>query len=251
MNELLEFGGAFVDGLGVVLRAFEGFVAPFTGAWAWGFAIMLLTVAVRIILLPLTIKQVNSMRGMQKLQPEVKKLQKKYKVDKTLMKTNPDKYRAQRQRQQEAMMSLYKEHNVNPMGGCLPLLAQMPIFFALFRLLYTDRIPELDTSGFVGITSLAETPANAGIGAIVLVVLMALSTFYQQKQMMDNNPASADNPQQKILLYALPAMLLFISFQIPAGVLVYWVTTNLWTIGQQFIMFRNVSKSESTPPKAA
>ncbi len=249
MSTLVELGGSFIDALGVVLRFFHDSVAGFAGSYAWALAIIMLTVVVRIILLPLTIKQVNSMRGMQKIQPEIKKLQNKYKVDKGLMKTDPEKYRAQRQRQQEAMMGLYKEHNVNPMGGCLPLLAQAPIFLALFRLLFTDRIPELDTARFFFIDSLAALPMQAGWGAFILIVLMAATTYYQQRQMMAKNPASAQMPQQKVLLYVLPIMLFVVSFNIPVGVLIYWVTTNGWTIGQQFVMFRNV-EVETEKPKA-
>ena len=240
MREIIELGGRFVDGLGVVLRFLHDMQPPLTGGWAWAFAIMMLTVLVRVLLLPLTIKQVNSMRGMQRLQPEVKKIQKKYHVERSLMKTDPEKYRAKRQKQQEALMALYKEHNVNPMGGCLPLLAQAPIFLALFRLLYSDRIPELEEATFFLIDSLATPPPGAGIGSVLMVLLMGGTMFLTQKQMMASNPAASQMPQQKVLLYAMPLVLMVFSFQIPVGVLIYWVTTNLWTMGQQWVMFRNV-----------
>lgn len=244
MGSIAEFGGQFVNGLGVVLRFFNDLLT-FTGDWSWAFAIMLLTLAVRVILLPLAIKQINSMRAMQKIQPEMKKIQKKYKTDRSLMRTNPEKYRAQQQKQREAMMELYKEHNVNPAGGCLPLLAQAPIFFALFRLLYSDRVPELDQAGFFLIDSLRAIPTEAGIGAFLLVALMAGTTFLTQKQMMASNPASSQMPQQKVMLYVMPAMLLVFSFNIPVGVLLYWVTTNLWTMAQQWFMFRNLDTAGS------
>lgn len=247
MGSVVEFGAQFVNGLGEVLRFLNG-VVSFTGSYSWAFAIILLTIVVRVLLLPLAIKQINSMRAMQKLQPEMKKIQKKYKTDRSLMKTNPEKYRAQQQKQREAMMALYKEHNVNPAGGCLPLLAQAPIFFALFRLLYSDRIEELDQAGFFFIEGLSNMPLEAGIGAPILALLMGGTTFLTQKQMMASNPASSQMPQQKVLLYVMPVMLLVFSFQIPVGVLLYWVTTNMWTMGQQWFMFRNVDPQASAKP---
>ena len=255
MSGIVELGGQFIDALGVVLRFFHDATEAFAGDYAWALAIMLLTVAVRILLLPLAIKQINSMRGMQKIQPEMKKIQNKYKADRSLMKTDPEKYRAQRQKQQEAMMALYKEHNVNPAGGCLPLLAQAPIFLALFRLLFTDRIPELQDAPFFLIDSLGRLPMQAGadgspaIGAFILAVLMGLTTFLTQKQMMASNPASSQMPQQKVLLYVMPLMLMVFSFNIPVGVLIYWVTTNLWTMAQQWFMFRNVVAETANPSK--
>ncbi len=244
MGSIVELGGQFVDGLGQVLRFLNGLMG-FTGEYSWAFAIIALTVLVRVLLLPLAIKQINSMRAMQKIQPEMKKLQNKYKTDRSLIKTDPEKFKAQRQKQQEAMQALYKEHNVNPAAGCLPLLAQAPIFFALFRLLYSGRVEELDQAGFFLINSLSSFPQNAGFGAFVLVALMGATTFLTQKQMMASNPASAQMPQQKILLYVMPIMLLVFSFNIPVGVLLYWVTTNVWTMGQQWVMFRNVGPPQN------
>jgi YidC/Oxa1 family membrane protein insertase len=227
-------------------------------------AIVMLTVAVRIVLLPLAVKQINSMRGMQRLQPEIKKVQAKYKTDREMMKKNPEKYRERRQKQQEEMMALYKEHGVNPAAGCLPLLLQMPIFFALFRLLQYTPEGEvgvralcqaegavracvqsgLEQGRFLIIEDLTQVPNLASAltepGALLLVILMGASTFYSQKQMMASNPGAGDNPQQKILLYVMPVMLLFFAFNMPVGVLLYWVTTNVWTILQQFVMFRRV-----------
>jgi YidC/Oxa1 family membrane protein insertase len=230
-----------IDGLGVVLRFFHDLFDGAMGLHAWGLAIIFLTITVRIVLLPLAVKQINSMRGMQRLQPEIKKVQAKYKTDREMMKKNPDKYRERRQKQQEEMMGLYKEHGVNPAAGCLPLLLQMPIFFALFRLLQSgDRVPELTGAPFGPISDLSAVAGFTDIGAMLLVILMGATTFYSQKQMMASNPGAADNPQQKILLYVMPVMLLFFAFQMPVGVLLYWVTTNVWTIVQQFVMFRRV-----------
>jgi YidC/Oxa1 family membrane protein insertase len=245
---------AILDGLGGLLEFFSTTYAglPVLGAWAWAWAIVTLTVVVRVALLPLAVKQINSMRAMQQLQPEVKKIQKKYKADRDLMRKNPEKYRAQRQKQQEELMSLYKEHKVNPAAGCLPLLLQLPVFFALFRLLYDEqRVPELADAGFFLVESLTSTALQAGVagvGAWMLVVLMGASTYFSQRQMMANNPAAADQPHMKIMLYVMPVMLTVFAANFPIGVLLYWVTTNLWTIAQQWVMFRNV---QQTKPAAA
>jgi YidC/Oxa1 family membrane protein insertase len=243
---------ALIDGLGVILRFFHDLLAGVAGANSWGWAIILLTVTVRIVLLPLAIKQINSMRGMQRLQPELKKIQEKYKTDRDMMRKNPEKYRERRQKQQEEMMALYKEHGVNPAAGCLPLLLQMPIFFALFRLL-TDatRVPELNEGTFYFVRDLSSMFSLADIGSVLLVALMGLTTFYSQKQMMASNPNAAQNQQQKILLYVMPVMLVVfpIITPIPVGVLLYWVTTNVWTIAQQYVMFRNI-EPEARPARA-
>lgn len=242
-----------VDGLGSILFFFHDLFAPIMGSLSWGFAIVALTVVVRLVLLPLAVKQINSMRAMQTLQPEIKKIQKKYKTDRTQMRKNPEKFREQRQKQQEEMMKLYKQHNVNPAAGCLPLLLQMPIFFALFRLLMDQqRVPELADAPFILIDSLTSTPMAAGIGSIgawVLVVLMGATTYYSQRQMMANNPAMSDQPHMKIMLYVMPVMLTVFAINFPVGVLLYWVTTNFWTIGQQWMMFRNITPPEVNAAK--
>lgn len=242
-----------LDLLESILTFFHDLVEPIAGAHSWGWGIILLTVSVRIVLLPLAIKQINSMRSMQKLQPEIKKLQAKYKVDRSLMRTDPEKFRKQRTQQQEAMMALYKEHSVNPAASCLPLLAQMPIFIALFQVLGRGRVEELIGAPFYFIQNLTASAGGgaapftgseaaagpAGAGAYVLVILMAATTFLTQKQTMRANPAAAEGPA-KILLYVMPVMLLVFSIQMPVGVVLYWVTTNFWTMTQQWFMFRNV-----------
>lgn len=247
----MELWYSLIEGLGGILRFFHDIAEPMTGAAAWGWAIVLLTAAVRIVLLPLAVKQTNSMRAMQKLQPEMKKIQEKYKTDRSLMKTNPEKFQQQRQKQQEAMMALYKEHNVNPAAGCLPLILQMPVFFALFSLLRNDNvIPELSTSGFYGIDSLQTFASQAGIVAYLLILLMGASTFLTQRQTMAANPGNAMQQQQKILLYVMPVMLMVFSVNLPVGVLLYWVTTNLWTMGQQWLMFRNIDRKSAATESA-
>ncbi|HWH33055.1 MAG TPA: YidC/Oxa1 family membrane protein insertase [Egibacteraceae bacterium] len=237
MGELLT---SVAEALGEVLRVLHSLVEPVTGAAAWGWAIILLTLLVRVVMLPLAVKQINSMRAMQRLQPEIKKLQAKYKTDRSMMRTDPEKYRERRAKQQEEMMKLYKEHNVNPAAGCLPLLLQMPIFFALFRLLSsTEIVPQLNTAGFY-FAQLAERPTQAGLGAWALIALMGYTTYFSQKQMMASNPGAAENPQQRMMLYLMPVVLTVFAVNLQTGVLLYWVTTNIWTMAQQWVMFRGL-----------
>ena len=239
--------------LGDILRVIHTGIEPVAGSFAWGFSIILLTALVRLLLVPLAVKQIRSMRDMQKLQPEIKRLQKKYKVDRGLMRTDPDKYQRKKQQQQEAMMALYKEHNVNPASSCLPLLAQMPIFFALFHLL-RDRglMPELSGAPWIGINDLtAQLSQGLGVvgwGAAALAVGMGATTYLSQRQMQRSNPGNEMAAQMKMMQYLMPVMLLVFSWNIPAGVLIYWVTTNVWTMGQQWVMFRQV---EPATPSAA
>jgi YidC/Oxa1 family membrane protein insertase len=252
---------ALVNGIGSVLEAFHGMLEGPFGSDAWGWAIILLTVAVRVVLLPLAVKQTRSQRAMQALQPQMKKIQEKYKADKGLMRSDPEKYRELRAKQQEAMMGLYKEHGVNPASGCLPLLLQMPIFFALFRVLQPS-------GGIIGDETVAtfyifrdltlQVPAAKAAGWL-LVILMAATTYYSSRQMMASTPASGQAAQQqKIMMYAMPLMLAVFSYNMYVGVLLYWVTTNIWTIGQQYVMFRSATPagsaaatSKAVPSKAA
>jgi YidC/Oxa1 family membrane protein insertase len=147
-------------------------------------------------------------------------------------------------------MALYQAEGVNPAASCLPLIAQAPVFFALFSILRGERANELAGQSFYFVTSqvpeegLTALVSAAGPPGWLLVVLMAATMFLMQKQMMARQAATgADNPmaqQQKILLYVMPVFLAFISFSLPLGVLLYWVTTNAWQAGQQAIMLREV-----------
>lgn len=185
-----------------VLRFFYGFVH------SWGLSIILLTALVRIILLPLTIKQVKSMKAMQVVQPKIKEMQKKYKNDK--------------ERLNREMMKFYQENKVNPLGGCLPLLLQLPVFFALFRMLNAASF--LKGAPFLWMSSLSKPDP-----IYILPILMVITTFWSQKQV------TPDDPTQKQMLYIMPLFLGFISFRFASGILIYWVTTNIWTIGQQYL----------------
>ena len=244
-----------LDAFQTALTLLHDLIEPLAGVHSWGWAIIALTLIVRVALLPLAIKQTRSMRAMQALQPQMKDLQKKYKVDRSLMKKDPETYKAKKAKLNEEMMALYQREGANPAASCLPLLAQAPIFIALFYTL--RRSSELDGQPFYFITSFTSVEPGAadGLSAAVsaagwpgwlLIVLMSGSMFLMQKQMMARNSAQmADNPmaqQQKILLYVMPVFLAVISFQFPLGILLYWVTTNLWQVLQQAIILREVKQ---------
>ena len=210
-----------IDILAATLTFFNAYVH------SYGVAIILLTVAVRIFILPLTIKQTKSMYEMQKLQPKLKELQEKYKDNKEKL--------------QQEMMKFYSENKVNPFGGCLPLILQLPIFFALFRMLLSNK--ELLNATSLGL-QLGLKPSLALVHGVVvfipyliLIILMAVTTYLPQKMM------ATDAQQQKMGLYMVPLMVFF-AWSLPAGVLIYWVTTNIWTIAQQYITLRLAKTSE-------
>ena len=221
--------------------------------WAWGGAIVGLVVVIRILLIPLFVKQIKAQRGMQALQPDLKKIQEKYKG-----RTDPES----RQKQQQETMALFREHGTNPFSSCLPILLQMPIFFALFSVLNgIGKDPDTAAKGFLDAKA-AQQAADAEIfGAnisdkfwgsddlttqvvtVVLIILMSATTFLTQRQlMMKNMSAEAmNNPfaqQQKILLYVFPLVFAVSGVNFPIGVLLYWLTTNLWSMGQQFYVIR-------------
>jgi YidC/Oxa1 family membrane protein insertase len=192
----------------------------------WGWSIVGLTVIVRIAILPLTIKSIKGMNAMRALQPQVKQIQEKYKGD--------------RQKMNEAMMRFYKENKVNPFASCLPLLLQLPVFFALFELLRSDEFKAQvgASENFLGITDI--TSKATGVELIVLMVLFVGSQMASTVVMS----VTADKTQQRIMLL-LP--IVFVAFipNFPAGLIIYWITTNFWTLGQQLVVRRL-----SPPPPA-
>jgi YidC/Oxa1 family membrane protein insertase len=214
----------------------------------WALSIVGLTVVIRAALIPLFVKQIKSSRNMQLLQPKVKELQKKYGHD--------------RERLTQETMALYRETGTNPFSSCLPILVQMPIFLALFRLLdqaakkghghgvlSDDRAQLLANAKLFGgeISSTfvnSEGNTTVRILAITLVLAMTATTFLTQRQLMSKNmPADAlTGPyaqQQKLLLYVLPVVFAVGGIAFPIGVLLYWTTSNLWTMAQQFYVIRN------------
>lgn len=214
--------------------------------WSWALSIVGLTLVIRALLIPLFVKQINASRNMQLIQPKVKELQKKYGHD--------------REKLAQETMALYKESGTNPFASCLPIFLQMPIFLALFRLL--DRASKGETRGMLTNTDVDHLKNAQIFGATIsdaftradsvnvqllagfLVIAMTATTFLTQRQLMSKNmPADAMSgpyaSQQKMLLYVLPVVFAVGGIAFPIGVLLYWTTSNLWTMGQQFYVIRN------------
>jgi YidC/Oxa1 family membrane protein insertase len=232
---------------------------PSDGGITWVLSIVFLVVVIRILLIPLFVRQIKASRGMQLVQPEIQKLQKKYKG-----KTDP----ASRQAMQQEMMQIYRDNGTSPFASCIPILAQMPIFFALFRVLSSLQFvaegtyPGRDSIGPITQAVAAEAENSSIFGArlsdtflqsdvlsvkiicAVLVVIMSATTLFTQRQLtMKNMPQSAlDNPlarQQRILMYIFPVIFAVSGVSFPIGVLLYWTTSNVWTLGQQWWVIRN------------
>jgi len=212
----------------------------------WALSIMGLVVLIRIILIPLFVKQIKSQRALTALQPQMKAIQAKYKDD--------------RQKQSEEMMKLYKEHKTNPLASCFPILAQAPIFFSLFTVLngIAKNVPhgylkgEYLTSAaqakFFGAsisqTFLGSSDTTVKIVTVALIFIMSATTFTTQRQLMVKGMPKMDSSnnmmlqQQKIMLYLFPLIFAISGVNFPVGVLIYWSTTNFWTWGQQFYVIK-------------
>jgi YidC/Oxa1 family membrane protein insertase len=209
-----------------------------TGSWSW--SIVLLTIIVRMLLVPLTVRQIHSMQNLQMHAPEMKAIQQKYKAD--------------RKRQNEELMKFYRENNINPAASCLPLLAQIPVFIALFfvlrdfenELLQQHGGAGLEWLGLVNITE--DTITGWGPVLLVVYVISQLTSTYLMSQQMQK--------AQRILMLALPIVFIPFILSFPSGLMIYWLTTNLWTTGQGLVTRRFIPKpappekrSSRTPPK--
>jgi YidC/Oxa1 family membrane protein insertase len=288
-----------LDGLGWLIAQIYDFIPNY------GLTIIVLTVLIRLVLLPLGIKQIRSMQHMQLVQPKIKALQQKYKGNK--------------QKQQEEVMKLYREYGVNPFSGCWPVLLQFPILIAMYSVLrfpqhpihipedsqlynvVTAQIPQVDENGapitsqgqvieepgppggttFLGMNLLCsashagnpkaplgdrisvdgetvnlEYPVDCGSGALtrvpyyLFVVLMFGTTYFQQRQMQKASPPGASSSQQQALLRFMPILFGVFGFFFPAGLVVYWTTSNLWQIGQQYFMLRTRPSAEELAARA-
>lgn len=254
-DPLIDFWNGIVGALAQALLWLHDGLEPLTGELAWGFAIIVLTVIIRLLLVPLAVKQINSMRAMQRLQPKIKKIQNKYDTDRGLLKKDPERYKDQRQKMNEEMMALYQEEGVNPASGCLPLLAQAPIFFALFEVLRSTDIGSiqgLQDASFFFLPALGTRTLEAGWPGWLMIGLMVGTMFLSQRQMMSSRGGDGSSGmQQKVMLYGMPVFLAFVAQQFPLGVLVYWVTTNVWQFGQQSIILREIGDGEGSPPDGA
>ena len=239
-------------------KLFGDIFGPASGA-AWVLSIIGLTLVIRAALIPLFVKQIKSSRNMQLIQPKVRELQKKYGHD--------------REKLAQETMKLYREAGTNPFASCLPILLQMPIFLALFRLIDQAAKDPAEERGlmtetlnrqFGDATFLTAKISDTFLGtdlisvrvlAAALVIAMTITTFLTQRQLMSKNmPADAlSGPyaqQQKLLLYVLPLVFAVGGIAFPVGVLFYWTTSNLWTMGQQFYVIRN-NPAPGTPAAAA
>lgn len=223
-------------------------------------AIALLTLVVMVVTTPFTLKGTRSMIQMQRLQPEMRRLQLKYKDD--------------RQKLNEELMAFYKENQLNPLGGCLPLLLQAPIFMLLFQVIQgltrtgpdgTFRPKHLDPTDALfqalegskemlafGV-DLSESASKAlssgfvhGLPHVIMVAIVAVSSYYQQKQIQGRNPDAEVPPQQKMLMRLMPAMFVFFAFVSPAALVVYFVTSNLYRIGMQHYITRTLYHGEDS-----
>lgn len=185
-----------------------------------GLAIILLTLAIRLALYPLTLSQTRSMAVMKELQPKMQELQRKY-------KNNPQEY-------QKRIMELYKEHNVNPLGGCLPLLVQLPFLWALFWVL-REFPSNLDPHFLIWNLS-----AQAREPLFILPALAALTTYFQMSMAMTD-------PNQRVMMFIMPLFIGWLSStDFPAGLVLYWVVSNIFSIGQQYMVNQHMEAAKGT-----
>ena len=228
-DQLVDFGWPIIRWIGMVIFWFSNSVLSFVGNW--GVRIILVSIALKVVLLPLTQKSFKSIRKMQLLQPRLKELQQKY-------KNEPLK-------QREALAKLYRDEKVNPMGGCLPLLLQMPVFFALYRVL-SGSVQLRGAPFLLWITDLSRPEVLFSFGGSVLglsgmgllPVMMGLAMFFQQKM-------SATDPKQKSMMYIMPIFMTWLFMRFPAGLTLYWFVNNILTIAQQEII--KLSERRTSP----
>ena len=210
------------------------------GGLSWAWSIVALTVIVRMILVPLTVKQIHSMQNMQAHAPQMKEIQKKYKGD--------------RQKMNEELMKFYKENNINPASSCLPLLAQFPVFIGLYYTLrhFAKHPPPGNLSWLHFVPSIAAHATSHWSGYVLLAIYVAsqlASTYFMSGTMQQS---------QRVIMMVLPFAFIFVIARFPVGLVLYWMTTNLWTVGQGLITRRLIPKtppptgpkrSSRTPPK--
>ncbi|MEU3713115.1 membrane protein insertase YidC [Streptomyces catenulae] len=237
----------------VQFHSFYSLIFDKNSGAAWGLSIVSLVVLIRICLIPLFVKQIKATRNMQALQPKMKAIQERYKSDK--------------QRQSEEMMKLYKESGTNPLSSCLPILAQSPFFISLYQVL--NHIAQNKVVGVIDqpllesaqqahifgaplsvkfmdsaqkVEALGASLTDVRVVTVIMIVLMSASQFYTQRQLMTKNvDLTVKTPfmqQQKMLMYVFPIMFAVFGINFPVGVLVYWLTTNVWTMGQQMFVIR-------------
>lgn len=258
------FANVIEDAFSPLINLFESimvFIHAHLVGGSWGLAIVGLTVLIRAVLVPLTYRQLKGMQEMQRLSPQIAALKEKYKEDK--------------QRQQQEIMAFYRENKINPLASCLPLLLQLPVFISLFYMLRTDL--KLDICGrqlrehfhVIPYGHLTHIPSKAleatgcnqvapGSAKFLFIpditakatgtALVILLVLYVGSQVFSTLVATATaDPNQRRLMLLLPLVFVVILYRYPAGLLVYWITTNLWTIGQQYLIKRHMA-SQPAPP---
>jgi YidC/Oxa1 family membrane protein insertase len=252
------FANVIQDAFSPLISAFEAimiFIHAHLVGGSWGLAIVGLTVLIRAILVPLTYRQLKSMQEMQRMAPQIKE---------------------DKQRQQQELMNFYKENKINPLASCLPLVMQLPVFVSLFYMLRTDLKKNICgaalrkhfhvlTNSAIPSKSLEKIGCNqvdphsakflflpditAKATGVVLVVLIVL---YVGSQLASTLIATATaDPNQRRLMLLLPVVFVVILYRYPAGLLVYWITTNLWTVGQQYLIKRHMGPGPPRPEVAA
>jgi len=216
-----------------ILRAVLEWLGPHgTIGLPWAWSIVALTILVRMLLVPLTVKQIHSMQSMQAHMPEMKAIQQRYKHDKV--------------KRNEELMKFYRDNSVNPAAPCLPILFQFPVFIALYLVLRhpDDLLSRGDTISWLGIVPDITAHANShwsGYLLLVIYVLSQLASTYFMSATMDRT--------QRTLMMVLPVAFVPVLVNFPVGLVLYWVTTNLWTVGQGIVTRRLVPKKDATPPK--
>ncbi|MGN6815113.1 MAG: YidC/Oxa1 family membrane protein insertase [Solirubrobacterales bacterium] len=207
---------------------------------SWGMSIIALTVVTRAILIPLTYKQLKGMRALQALQPQIKELQEKYKNDK--------------QRMQQEMMRFYKENKVNPFASCLPLLAQLPVFITLFYVLRHELPPDMgcEAAGHCSAYGaeflfIHDLTGKATGGELIALLILYVGTQLVSGMVMS---ITADK-SQRTMMFLLPLVFVPFILNFPAGLILYWITTNFWTIGQSFVIQRIIPPPVAATPEGA
>ncbi len=220
LGSLLPFANFIKDLLTPIINVLDGALREFYELGIpWGWGIILLTVIVRILLLPLTYKQVTSMLHMQQYQPQIKELNDKYKDDP--------------QKKQQELMKFFKEHKINPLASCFPLLLQMPFFIAMFYALRDSGLQsEIQSTGasWFFIDDLTKDPTG-----VELVILLVFYIGSQLGSTLVSLTPTTDAMQRRLML-ALPFLFVPFIIHFPAGLILYWITTNFWTFGQSFVV---------------
>ena len=217
-----------------IMRAILKWLGPHgTIGLPWPWAIVALTILVRIAIVPLAVKQIHSMQNLQRFAPQMKEIQQKYKHDK--------------QKQNEELMRFYKEHKINPAASCLPLLAQLPVFFSLYFVLRdanSTLVKAGDNVEWLGLVKITQH-ATVGWGPLLIVIYVCsqLASSYFMSTTVDKT--------QRILLMVLPVVFVPFIIRFPAGLVLYWVTTNLWTVGQGLVTRRLIPKPAAPPKRSS